>query len=82
MPWDVFKANRRGKYMSAVAAVRAEQNYFVSSLQPKVDHALTQYTSSPTVKNFYHFSLLRREFHLHISEVTRLDIQNLQAGIF
>lgn len=75
MIWDAFKAHSRGQYISAVAAVRAEQREIVYSLQTKVDQALTQHSSSPTATNFDYLSSLKRDLHLLISEVTRLGIQ-------
>lgn len=76
-----FQNIQRGRYISAVAVVRAELGDRVSDLQHKVEEALT-HSASATVPNFEHLSSLRRELHLHVSDITRVGIQNSRQAYF
>lgn len=67
LTWGAFKSHSREQYISAVAAVKAEQGDVVCSLEHNVARALGQYSASLTAPNFEHLSSLRRELHLHVS---------------
>lgn len=77
--WDAFKAFTRRQYISSIAGIHREQAVTMTALQDAVKTQTETYAADPTNTHFDSLSAVKREVHLHLAEVTRLDLyQNRQ----
>lgn len=80
--WDAFKAYTRGKNISAIKAVKANQQAFTLHLQTNVQNHSDKYASDPSVLNFDLLQASKRALHLHLEEVNRLTVHNAKQQFF
>lgn len=80
-PWDALKAYMRRQYISTVAAVKLYQSSTTQHLWSRVEDHTRLYASYPTYKDFDLPMSTRRELHLHLAEVTKLDLSKKQTNL-
>lgn len=82
MVWDAFKAFTRGHYISAIKAAKVHQTATTESLKSKIEMAPDQYGSDQSASNFDLLQASKRNFHLHLTEVMRLELYKTKQRFF
>lgn len=80
--WDAFKAFTRGQYISSIAGIRREQAATTTALQTTAQSQSDIYAADPTDAHFDSLNAAKRELHLHLTEVTRLDLYRNKQRFF
>lgn len=82
MIWDAFKAFSRGQYISSIAGIHREQAAIATALQQAVQCQSDIYTTDPTNTHFDLLNAAKHKLHLHLTELTRLDLHRNKQMFF
>lgn len=82
MTWDAFKAFTRGQYISSIAGIQREQAAITIALQTAAQLQSDVYAADPTDTHFDSLNAGKRDLHLHLTEVTRLDLYRNKQRFF
>lgn len=82
MTWDAFKAFTRGQYISSIAGIQREQAAITIALQTAAQLQSDVYGADPTDTHFDSLNAAKRDLHLHLTEVTRLDLYRNKQRFF
>lgn len=79
--WDAFKAYTWRHYISAIKAVKTNQQALTVHLQSGVQNRTDEYALAPSM-NFDLLQVSKRALHLHLEGVTRLSVHNTKQQFY
>lgn len=79
---DAFKAYLRGQYISNISAVNKKQKVRIQELQMQIEFQKEKYGQDSSCTNFDLMMAAQRDLHLHMEEITRLELYRNRKNIF